>query len=72
LTTVLDLHRAPQLAAPTLLVVGEVVRMADPAKMVEQVLQPGYATEGGVFPSTPFENIPFADSGLRVDEEFRA
>jgi len=34
-TTVLDLHRAPQLAAPTLLVVGEVVRLADPAALVE-------------------------------------
>jgi uroporphyrin-III C-methyltransferase len=34
-TTVLDLHRTPQLAAPTLLVVGEVVRMADPAALVE-------------------------------------
>ncbi len=35
-TTVLDLHRAPQLAAPSLLVVGEVVRLADPVAMVEQ------------------------------------
>ena len=35
-TTVLDLHRAPQLAAPTLLVVGEVVRLADPAAVVEE------------------------------------
>jgi len=34
-TTVLDLHRSPQLAAPTLLVVGEVVRLADPAALVE-------------------------------------
>jgi uroporphyrin-III C-methyltransferase len=34
-TTVLDLHRSPQLAAPTLLVVGEVVRLADPAVLVE-------------------------------------
>jgi uroporphyrin-III C-methyltransferase len=39
-TTVLDLHRAPQLAAPTLLVVGEVVRMADPAAMVEGLAMP--------------------------------
>jgi len=30
-TTVGDLHRAPQLPAPTLLVVGEVARWADPA-----------------------------------------
>jgi uroporphyrin-III C-methyltransferase len=34
-TTVLDLHRTPQLAAPTLVVVGEVVRMADPAALME-------------------------------------
>jgi len=34
-TTVLDLHRTPQLAAPTLLVVGEVVRLADPVALVE-------------------------------------
>lgn len=33
-TTVLGLRRAPQLAAPTLLVVGEVVRLADPNEMV--------------------------------------
>ena len=37
-TTVLDLHRAPQLAAPTLLVVGEVVSLADPAAMVDELL----------------------------------
>jgi len=34
-TTVRDLYRSPQLAAPTLLVVGEVVGMADPAALVE-------------------------------------
>ena len=39
-TTVLDLHRSPQLAAPTLLVVGEVVRMADPAALVEGFVMP--------------------------------
>ena len=39
-TTVLDLHRSPQLAAPTLLVVGEVVRLADPAAMVEGFVMP--------------------------------
>jgi len=72
LTTVLDLHRAPQLAAPALLVVGEVVRIADPAAMVERVLQPGYAPADILFPSTPLKNIPFADSDLAVEEEFRA
>ena len=35
-TTVLGLRRAPQLAAPTLLVVGEVVRLAAPDEMVER------------------------------------
>jgi len=39
-TTVLDLHRTPQLAAPTLLVVGEVVRMADPAALVDGFVIP--------------------------------
>jgi uroporphyrin-III C-methyltransferase len=42
-TTVLDLHRTPQLAAPTLLVVGEVVRMADPATLVERFTMPDVA-----------------------------
>ena len=42
-TTVLDLHRTPQLAAPTLLVVGEVVRMADPAALVEGFAMPDVA-----------------------------
>jgi uroporphyrin-III C-methyltransferase len=39
-TTVFDLGRAPQLAAPTLLVVGEVVGLADPAAMVDEFLVP--------------------------------
>ena len=39
-TTVLDLHRSPQLASPTLLVVGEVVRLADPAAMAVELVAP--------------------------------
>jgi uroporphyrin-III C-methyltransferase len=39
-TTVLDLHRTPQLAAPTLVVVGEVVRLADPTALVERFATP--------------------------------
>jgi uroporphyrin-III C-methyltransferase len=39
-TTVRDLHRAPQLASPTLLVVGEVVRLADPVAVVDEFLVP--------------------------------
>jgi uroporphyrin-III C-methyltransferase len=37
-TTVLDLHRAPQLASPTLLIVGEVVGLADPVAISEQFI----------------------------------
>jgi uroporphyrin-III C-methyltransferase len=37
-TTIADLHRAPQLAAPTLLIVGEVVRLADPAGVADEFL----------------------------------
>ncbi len=39
-TTVADLHRAPQLAAPTLLVVGDVVRLADAATVAEELALP--------------------------------
>jgi len=39
-TTVADLRRAPQLAAPTLLVVGEVVRLADAAAIAGEVVLP--------------------------------
>lgn len=39
-TTVLDLHRTPQLAAPTLVVVGEVVGLADPTALVEGFAMP--------------------------------
>jgi uroporphyrin-III C-methyltransferase len=60
-TTVLDLHRAPQLAAPTLLVVGEVVGWADPAAMVEEfvvpVLPPGNRS---VFPVAIFQDTSLA------------
>jgi uroporphyrin-III C-methyltransferase len=39
-TTVLDLPRAPQLASPTLLVVGEVVRLSNPAALVAEFIVP--------------------------------
>jgi uroporphyrin-III C-methyltransferase len=35
-TRLAELHRAPQLAAPALLIVGEVVGLADPAMLTEQ------------------------------------
>jgi hypothetical protein len=39
---------------------------------VERVLQPGYAHADSLSPETPLKNIPFADSDLAVEEEFRA
>ena len=67
-TTVSDLHRAPQLDAPTLLVVGEVVRLADPSNIGEAFIQPGAWSENSSVPATLFENIPLADS-VPGDEE---
>lgn len=39
-TTVVELHRAPQLVAPTVLVVGEVVSLADPAAVAMEFALP--------------------------------
>jgi uroporphyrin-III C-methyltransferase len=39
-TTIADLHRTPELPAPTLLVVGEVVRFADPAALAQEFVVP--------------------------------
>ncbi|HLW84701.1 MAG TPA: uroporphyrinogen-III C-methyltransferase [Candidatus Sulfotelmatobacter sp.] len=43
-TSIADLPRAPRLASPTLLVVGEVVRLADPAVLLEQSMMVGSTT----------------------------
>jgi uroporphyrin-III C-methyltransferase len=43
-TTVRELHQAPRLASPTLLLVGDVVRMADPAAMVEGFAIPNFTS----------------------------
>lgn len=68
-TTVLDLHRSPQLAAPTLLVVGEVVRMADPAALVEGFAMPDVAkANDGLRPVALFK-IPPAVAAPGSDKE---
>lgn len=62
-TTIASLHRAPQLAAPTLLVVGEVVRFSDPAALAQEFVVPTtLESEAASAPITLF-----ADSGK--DEE---
>ena len=58
-TTVVDLHRAPQLGAPTLLVVGEVVRLADTAAMAEEF----------VLPEVFFKTTLSQELQVRVNEE---
>jgi len=60
-TTVLDLRRAPQLAAPTLLVVGEVVGLADPTAMVDEFVLPGLPPGNDrLIPVAIFQDIPLA------------
>ena len=60
-TTVLDLRRAPQLAAPTLLVVGEVVGLADPAAMVDEFVLPSLPpANDSLLPVPLFQDIPLA------------
>jgi uroporphyrin-III C-methyltransferase len=57
-TTVLDLHRSPQLSAPTLLVVGEVVRLADPVATVEKFVRPDLSLgKESLLPAVIFEPL---------------
>lgn len=67
-TTVLDLHRAPQLAAPTLLVVGEVVRLTDPVAMMEELVVPGsFSGRGSTTPVASFNKARLADAVSETD-----
>jgi uroporphyrin-III C-methyltransferase len=69
-TTVLDLHRAPQLAAPTLLVVGEVVRLADPAALVEGFVIPDMSKgNDGLRPPALFKTFFSQAPRLGTDKE---
>jgi uroporphyrin-III C-methyltransferase len=69
-TTVLDLHRSPQLAAPTLLVVGEVVRLADPAVLVEGFVIPDVSKgNDGLRPPALFKTSLSQAPRLGTDKE---
>jgi uroporphyrin-III C-methyltransferase len=69
-TTVLDLHRSPQLAAPTLLVVGEVVRMADAAALVEGFVMPDLSKgNDGLRPPALFKTFFSQAPRLGTDKE---
>ena len=70
-TTVLDLHRTPQLASPTLLIVGEVVRLADPAAVTAEFVVPDLSSEkDGLLPAAVFKTfLSQAPPHLGADEE---
>jgi uroporphyrin-III C-methyltransferase len=55
-TTVLDLHRAPQLPAPTLLIVGEVAGLADPF-LADEIAAPVLTGNDGLLPVTLFKQF---------------
>ena len=60
-TTVLDLWHAPQLTAPTLLVVGEVVGLADPAALVDEFVVPSLPpVNDRLLPVVISQDIPLA------------
>jgi uroporphyrin-III C-methyltransferase len=61
-STIAELHRSPKLAAPTLLVVGETVRFADPVVLAQQFSVPAVAANAGAVPAALF-----ADSTLVAD-----
>lgn len=44
-TSLGELHRAPQLVAPTLLVVGDVVRLADPVSLTQEFVVPSVSPD---------------------------
>src|SRR6266851_3577462 len=69
-TTVLDLHRTPQLASPTLLIVGDVVRLADPAAVTAEFVLPDLSSEkDSLLPAALFKTFLSQAPSLGADEE---
>jgi uroporphyrin-III C-methyltransferase len=69
-TTVRDLHRAPQLVAPTLLVVGEVVGLADPAAVAGEFAMSELLREkDSLLPAAVFQTIHPLVAPLPAEEE---
>ena len=59
-STITELHGSPKLAAPTLLVVGEVVRFADPASLVQHFSAPQTsAVNDSAIPAARFATSDF-------------
>jgi uroporphyrin-III C-methyltransferase len=69
-TTVANLHRAPQLAAPTLLVVGELVRFSDPAAIAEDLVASDLSVGNDtLLPAALFKTFSSGAQGFEGDEE---
>ena len=69
-TTVLDLHRTPQLASPTLVIVGDVVRLADPAAVTAEFVVPDLSAEkDSLLPAALFKTFLSQAPRLGADEE---
>lgn len=69
-TTVQGLHRVPQIASPALLIVGEVVRLAVPAAIVEEFVVPTLPlTNDRVVPVELFKTFLSQAPRLGADEE---
>jgi uroporphyrin-III C-methyltransferase len=73
-TTMAELRRAPRLAAPTLLVVGEVVRFADPAALANEFVVPDFAVPdlaagSALLSAELFGNFRSQAQRFRGDEE---
>lgn len=64
ITTVEELHRSPRLPSPTLLVVGEVVRLAKPAQLHQQLAWPKAAV-----PNAAEFRLQFAANGAGLVQE---
>lgn len=69
-TVLAKLHQSPQLPAPTLLVVGEVVRLADPVAVVDQFVVPHRSDANrGSYPLQLCETVPLHASSTAADQE---
>jgi uroporphyrin-III C-methyltransferase len=72
LTTVAEMNAAGQLPAPTLLIVGEVVRFTDPASLAQEFILPAISSRPSVLPVPLFADVPFQAPPFEKDEETTA
>ena len=66
-STIAELQRSPKLAAPTLLVVGEVVRFADPATLSHEFGLAAISADNSTIPAVLFEDS--SSTAFPINEE---